>query len=127
MPLGRGETILVVEDEPEVRDLTLTILKSLSYRVLEAADGHAALERLRSEPKIDLVLSDVVLPGGLGGRHICDAVARERPSIKVILMSGYAEDSAIGGGSLDPDQAFIQKPFQKSHLARMIRQALDPA
>jgi hypothetical protein len=122
------ETILVVEDEVDVREMAVEVLESLGYRVLQAGSGPAALEILaKSEPPIDLLLSDVIMPGMSGG----DLVGRAqlvRPGLRVIYMSGYtAEDSTVKYGVAHSEASFLQKPFSLEALSRKVRDALDAA
>ncbi len=123
---GRGETILVVEDRPEVRKLTCRLLNRLGYRVLEADDGQAALALLRGHAAIDLMLADVVLPGGIGGVTLARRARACRPALKILHMSGYAPDVvAERSGGLDPGIGMIKKPFGKDALAAIVRSTLD--
>jgi PAS domain S-box-containing protein len=115
-----AETVLVVEDEVSVRDLVVAVLSDLGYQALEAADGPSALEILRSSAQIDLLITDVGLPG-LNGRQVADAARRHRPSLQVLFMTGYAENAAVAGGFLEPGMAMITKPFALETLASRIR------
>ena len=119
-----GEVVLVVEDEHAVRDLVVEVLNDLGYRALEAADGPAALEILNSAEKIDLLITDVGLPG-LNGRQVADAARAKRPDLQVLFMTGYAENAAIGAGFLDPGMAMVTKPFAMEALASRIRQMIE--
>ncbi len=128
-PGGRGETILVVEDDPEVRALAVTLLENLGYQVLAAQDAMAALSFLHAPSRIDLVLSDVMLPGGMCGPDLVEEAKRLRPDLRVLFMSGYANHPARGSGPLSEAVAVLNKPFRKRDLARRLRAALgcDPA
>jgi PAS domain S-box-containing protein len=117
---GEAETILVVEDDPDVRQLTVRMLKTLGYNILEAADGLKALELLSAGMHIDLLLSDVVLPRGLNGPQIAERVRQILPDIKILFMSGYTESVA----NLDIRTDLIPKPFVRADLAKSIRQVL---
>ncbi len=125
VPVARGETVLVVEDDPEVRTLAVTLLSGLGYQVLEAATGAAALEQLGSPTRIDLLLTDVVMPGGMNGCELAVEVERRIPGIKVLYISGYPEDAIIHNGRLDADAELLQKPFRRADLAQAARRALD--
>ena len=118
-----NETVLVVEDEFVVRELIVEVLKELGYSTLEADEGPAALKILDSKQRIDLVISDIGLPG-LNGRQIIDAARETRPSLKVLFMTGYAENAAITAGFLEPGMAMITKPFAMEALATRIREML---
>jgi PAS domain S-box-containing protein len=120
---ARGETVLVVEDEAVVRALILDVLSDLGYRALEAADGPAALAILQSHQAIDLLLTDVGLPG-LNGRQVADAARVLRPGLKILFMTGYAENAARASGFLEPGMAMIIKPFAMEALATRIRDIL---
>ena len=117
---GTGETVLVVEDEPVVRALILEILADLGYQALEAADGPSGLAILLSEARIDLLVSDVGLPG-LNGRQLADAARLVRPNLKVLFMTGYAESMVGAAASLAPGMTVITKPFAMEVLASRIR------
>jgi PAS domain S-box-containing protein len=115
-----GETVLVVEDEPVVRSLILEVLEDLGYRTLEAADGPAGLKLLQSKRHIDLLITDVGLPG-LNGRQLADAARERRRDLKVLFITGYAENATVAAGFLDPGMAMITKPFAVDTLAQKIR------
>jgi CheY-like chemotaxis protein len=122
---GFGETVLVVDDEPTVRLLTSDLLQDAGYRVLEAAEGPGALKILQSETRIDLLLTDVGLPGGMNGRQVADAARVARPDLKVLFITGYAENAVIGNGHLEPGMRVITKPFAMEALAIVVREMLD--
>ncbi len=117
-------TILVVEDDLDVRTLAVTLLGDLGYHVLEAKDGPTALSELDRNRKIDLLFTDVVLPNGMNGRDLADEAQRHRPGIKVIFTSGYTDNIMVRDGRLDPDVILIAKPYRKIDLARRIGDAL---
>jgi signal transduction histidine kinase/DNA-binding response OmpR family regulator len=120
-----GETVVVVEDEPAVRNSTRRILIAAGYGVLEAANGAAALALCEShDGGIDLLLTDVVMPG-IGGRELAARLKQLRPRVKVLYMSGYTDTAAARGGEFDEDARFIGKPFTAAELTRSIREALD--
>ncbi len=124
-PVARGETVFVVEDDPDLRTLAVALLSNLGYRVMAAATGPAALEQLGSAAGIDLLLTDVMLPGGMNGRVLATEVVRRHPEIKVLYMSGYTENAIAHHGRLDSDAELLQKPFRRTDLARAVRKVLD--
>lgn len=127
---GAGGSVLVVEDDPDVRRLTVTLLSSLGYTVLEAEDGEHAIPLLEGNEDIDLLLSDVVLPGDQTGPAIAEAGTRIRPNLKVLFMSGYAEDvirREQEGGQRSIDADLLSKPFTRAELARKVRTTLETA
>ena len=119
-----NETVLVVEDEFVVRDLIVEVLQELAYRTLEAEDGPAALKLLQSNQRIDLVITDIGLPL-LNGRQVIEAARQWRPDLKVLFMTGYAENAAIAEGFLQPGMSMITKPFALEALAAKIREMLE--
>jgi signal transduction histidine kinase len=119
-----GETILVVEDNDDVREYAIAILTELGYRVLEAADADAALLILQSEGRIDVLFTDVVLPGK-SGRVLADEASRLRPDLKVLYATGYSRNAIVHHGRLDPGVHLITKPFTFDQLAARIRGLLD--
>ena len=119
-----GETVLVVEDEAAVRRITVQTLQDLGYRVLQADGSDAALAILDSEPLIDLLFTDIVMPGA-NGRQLADEVLRRRPEIKVIFTTGFTRNAIIHNGVLDTGVNFIAKPFSTDDLARLLRKVLD--
>jgi CheY-like chemotaxis protein len=122
---GGGETILVVEDNPDVRRLVLRQLNDLGYAVIEAANGPQALKMLEDGVAIDLLFTDVVMPGGMTGRQLAEAAKGRRPNLKTLFTSGYTEDSMLRLGKLDPGVRLLSKPYRKHELATRIREALD--
>jgi len=125
LPSGAGEQVLVVEDDPDVRGLAVLFLKELGYRVLDAEDGPGALTVLAGPEPIDLMLSDVVLPGGLMANQLAEQAIRLRPEMKVIYMSGYAEGALFHHGKLEDGVELLNKPFRRADLARKVRQVLE--
>jgi PAS domain S-box-containing protein len=115
-----GETVLVVEDEPVVRSLIIEVLEDLGYRTLEAADGPEGLKILQSRRHIDLLITDVGLPG-LNGRQLADAARERRRDLKVLFITGYAENATLAAGFLEPGMQMITKPFAVDALAQRIR------
>ena len=121
-----GETILLIEDEPLVRDLALEVLSSRSYRVLTARDGEEALSIARVHPaEIHLTVTDVVLPA-MSGKEVARRLRETRPGLKVLFMSGYAEEQVVHRGVVEEDVAFLAKPFTPAALAEKVRLVLDP-
>ncbi len=123
-PRAQCETVLVVEDDSDVRDLAVTVLAGLGYEVMEAADGRAALELLERAGRIDLVLSDVVLPGGVSGPELVARARDRQPEVKALYMSGYATDALSEEGALDDGVHLLRKPFHRAELAKGVRAAL---
>ncbi len=125
--IQRGsETILLVEDDEMVRKLAHRGLLDDGYTVLEACDGPEAIQRSQGyKGQVDLLLTDVVMPGGIGGHQLAEQLTAHRPEMKVIYMSGYTDDTIVRYGILGKDLAFIQKPFTMTTLTRKVRQQLD--
>jgi CheY-like chemotaxis protein len=121
----RGELVLVVEDEQDVRTLTVETLRELGYSVLEAEDGPAALRVLEHEERIRLLFTDVGLPGGLSGQQLAEEVRQRRPEVKVLFTTGYARSALTWRGRLDAGMELLTKPFSDTDLARKVRQMLD--
>jgi CheY-like chemotaxis protein len=122
--LGR-ETILLVEDEDDVRALARELLERQGYRVLEASDGLQALGRYETEgDQIDLILSDVVMPR-MSGRELVDRVRALRPDMRVLYMSGYTEDAILRHGVRDASTVLLGKPFAPADLLAKVREVLD--
>ena len=120
----QGETVLVVDDEPLIRMLVTDILDDLGYTAIEAADSVAGLQVLRSDVRIDLVVTDIGLPGGMNGRQMADAGREARPDLKVLFITGYAEKSADGNPRLAPGTAMMIKPFAMDIMASRIQQMI---
>jgi CheY-like chemotaxis protein len=120
-----GETILVVEDDAEVRTFVVSQLRDLGYGVLEAADGPQALAILDADQPIDLLLTDVVMPGGLTGRGLAETAKLRRPNLRTLFTSGYTENSIVHQGKLDAGVNFLSKPFRRQDLSIKVREALD--
>jgi CheY-like chemotaxis protein len=121
---GDGKTVLVVEDEPVVRGLIVEVLADMGFAALEAIDGPGGLKVLESRQRIDLLITDVGLPG-LNGRQVADAARLLRPELKVIFMTGYAEVAASAHGFLEPGMALIAKPFALADLHAKIRATIE--
>jgi CheY-like chemotaxis protein len=122
---GQGETVLVVDDEPTVRLLVTEVLEDLGYVALEAADGAAGLKVLQSDARIDLLVTDVGLPGGMNGRQVADAARILRPRLKVLFITGYAENAVVSNGHLDPGMHILTKPFTLDILGSRIKELIS--
>jgi CheY-like chemotaxis protein len=123
-----NETILVCEDDAEVRAYTVDVLSELGYRVLEAGDGPSTLQLLdRHEERIDLLFTDVVLPGGMTGAVLAERARTARPDLKILFTTGYARDAIVHDGRLDPGVELVTKPFSQADLATRVRSVLDKA
>jgi signal transduction histidine kinase/CheY-like chemotaxis protein len=120
-----AETILVVEDDETLRLYTVEILSDLGYSVLAAGNGAAALEIIGRGHDIDLLFTDIVMPGGMNGRQLADEATRQRPTLKVLFTTGYTANAIVHHGRLDPDVELISKPFTYDSLGRKIRELLD--
>jgi len=119
-PARHGETVLVVDDEQTVRMLITDVLEELGYAAIEAEDGNAGLKILESKRHIDLLITDVGLPGGMNGRQLADAGVLLRPGLKILFITGYAENAVIGDGHLKPGMHVLTKPFAMDILANRI-------
>jgi PAS domain S-box-containing protein len=124
---GRGETVLVVDDEPTIRMLVTEVLQDLGYETIDAADGPSGLEILRSGRPVDLLISDVGLPGGMNGRELAGAAQAVRPGLLVLFITGYAEHAVLSHGHLKPGMHVLTKPFNIEALARRVREIVGPA
>jgi CheY-like chemotaxis protein len=126
--LARGkERILVVEDDRLVREHVAAQLVSLGYDIVTASGAHGALDILRTNEPFDLLFTDVVMPGGMGGRQLAEEARKMRPGLRVLFTSGYTANAIVHHGRLDPDVNLLQKPYRRSELAAKIREALDSA
>ena len=119
--LGEGQTVLVVDDEPVVRMLVAEVLEELGYVALEAADGAGGIVHVLSAARIDLLVTDVGLPGGMNGRQFADAARARRPGLKILFITGYAEAVAVGNGAMEDGMEVITKPFPMDVLAAKIQ------
>ena len=122
---GEGETVLVVEDHEDLRAYSVGAVKEMGYHVLEATDAKTALAILKSDTPVDLLFTDVVLPGGMNGRQLADTAQRSRPRLKVLFTTGYTRNAIVHNGQLDPGIQLLSKPFTYSDLAAKIRAVLD--
>jgi PAS domain S-box-containing protein len=124
-PLGDGEVVLVIDDEPTIRMLIAEVLAESGFAVIEAPDGPAGLRVLESNARIDLLITDVGLPGGMNGRQVADAARVTRPDLKVLFITGYAENAVIGRGRLQKGMYVLTKPFQMEVLGQRIREIIE--
>ena len=115
-----GQTVLVVDDEPTVRMLVADTLAELGYHTIEAADAASGLRVLTSDAHVDLLISDVGLPGGMNGKQMADEARKVRPDLKVLFITGYAENAALSNGHLEPGMQVLSKPFAIDKLATRI-------
>ncbi|MBZ2208354.1 PAS domain S-box protein [Massilia soli] len=122
---GNGQLILVTEDDAMVRAYACGQLKELGYRVIEAASGADALALLHSRDDIDLLFTDVVMPGGLSGRQLADAVQAFRPALPILYTSGYTQDAILQHGRLAPGVMLLNKPYRRAEMAQKVAAALD--
>jgi CheY-like chemotaxis protein len=116
-----GETVLIVDDEPTVRILITEVLEEFGYAAIEAADSVSGLKVLQSDVRIDLLITDIGLGGGLNGRQMADAARQHRPDLRVLFITGYAENAIVGNGVLEPGMHLLTKPFAMQVLASRIR------
>ena len=122
--VGGNELILIVEDDAMVRKYVRTQIEGLGYATLEAANAAEALEVIDANAQIDLLFTDVIMPGAMNGRQLVDEALRRRPGLKTLFTSGYTENAIVHHGRLDSGVLLLAKPYRKSELARMIRMAL---
>jgi two-component system NtrC family sensor kinase len=125
-PSGKQETVLVVEDDPDVRAYVVETLMALNYRVREAANAEDALHLLDDSAAVDLLLTDVVMPG-MNGRSLAEAAQQRRPGLKVLYMTGYSRNAIVHQGRLDAGVSLMQKPFSQTMLAMRVRTVLEEA
>jgi CheY-like chemotaxis protein len=121
---GEGARVLVVDDEASVRMLVTDLLEELDYKVLQAADGPAALQRLQAGERIDLLVSDIGLPGGMNGSQLATAALALRPGLKILFITGYADAEMLSPGSLPPGAGLLGKPFTMAALAGRVQEML---
>ncbi|WP_245410999.1 hybrid sensor histidine kinase/response regulator [Microvirga flavescens] len=122
--IEHDEIVLVVEDEPVVRALIVDVLQDLGYRALQAPDGPSGLKLLESASRIDLLVTDIGLPG-MNGRQLADHARKQRPGLKILFITGYAENAAIASGFLEPGMEMITKPFPIEAIASRIREMIE--
>ncbi len=121
---GGGATILVVEDNPFVRESTVRLLQAFGHDVLAAADGAAAIRVLEAAERIDLVLTDVVMPGGMGGREVVEAARARHAGVKAMMLSAYTRSDLVDSGRIGKDTPLLSKPFRAEELERTVRDLL---
>ena len=121
VPDGNGKRIMLIDDEATIRTLIAEELQDAGYLVTTAEDGPSALKILDGPIELDLLITDVGLPGGLNGRQVADAARVKRPDLKVLFITGYAETAAVGNGLLAPGMHVLTKPFEIAELADKIK------
>ena len=121
---GNKENVLIVDDEPTVRMLVADVLQEAGYTPIEADDGPAGLRIVQSNTRIDLLITDVGLPGGMNGRQLADAARSLRPDLKVLFITGYAENAVLNHGHLSPGMQVLTKPFAIETLTRRVKELL---
>lgn len=125
-PAGRGELLMIVEDETSVRTILRILLERAGYRVLECASGAAALELWsKHRAEIKLLITDMVMPGAFGGVQLAQKLLKEQPGLKVIITSGYSSTLSRDRKKFDVEIAFIPKPFERKNVLRIVRAQLD--
>jgi PAS domain S-box-containing protein len=124
-PRGRGELVLVVEDDPLVRQNAVAMVSRLNYRVIEAENAASALDIIERQGDIALLFTDVVMPGGMNGRELADLALQRRPDLRVLYTSGYTENAIVHQGRLDPGVDLLSKPYRLQELALKLRSVLD--
>lgn len=125
LPQGSGQVVLVVEDDPSLRRLIGIQLQGLGYRVMEVEDGKTALEILETDDRIDLLLTDIVMPEGLSGTELASKAHTLRPDLKVLFVSAYPHARAANVAELGGDAILLQKPFRRTDLAVRVKKALS--
>ena len=123
-PRGR-ETILVTEDDPFVRAYVVSALEELGYRVIAAEDARQALSQLTEGGEVDVLFTDIVMPGGMNGWELAERAQQIRPGLKLLFTSGYALETLVARGRIHPDTAILNKPYRRPELARRLREVLD--
>ncbi len=123
--MGGHENILLVEDNEHVREHVAAQLGSLGYQIKEAASATEALAIMDSGWPIDLLFTDVVMPGGMNGKQLADAARQRQPALRVLFTSGYTEDAIVHQGRLDPGVVLLGKPYRRAELVAKVRQVLD--
>ena len=121
----KSETILVVEDDDDVRTYSSESLRELGYAVLEARNARTALQMLDSHPEVAVIFTDIGLPGGMNGRQLCEEARKLRPTLKVLFTSGYARNAIVHDGRLDPGVELLTKPFTQAALGEKLRDIID--
>ncbi len=126
-PKAEVETILVVEDDPDVRTVAVRMLSHLGYEAIEAGDGPTAIEEILSPSRIDLLFTDVVLAGGMSGPEVAAEAKRIRPAMRILFMSGYPTETARSRWQLGQDADILSKPFDKADLVQKLREVFQKA
>lgn len=122
---GEGKAVLVIDDESSIRMLVADVLTDAGYSVIEAANGQAGLRILQSTARVDFLISDIGLPGGLNGRQVADAARKLRPGLRVLFITGYAENALVGDGQLEKGMHVLAKPFEVERLATKIHELIN--
>ena len=122
---GSGETVLVIDDEQTIRSFVVEVLEENGYAALEAGDGASGLRILQSSARIDLLITDVGLPGGMNGRQVADAARASRPGLKVLFVTGFAENALVGNGHMEAGMEVLTKPFDIVELTQKVRELID--
>jgi CheY-like chemotaxis protein len=117
--------VLVVDDDEDIREFAASVLRDAGYAVCEAADGRSALELLRTEQPFDLLLTDVLMPGGMTGREVAGEARARRGGIPVLYASGYAPDALLRDGRLEPHESFVAKPYSADELLQSVQSAIE--
>jgi CheY-like chemotaxis protein len=118
---AQGETVLVIDDEPLVRMLVNDVLREAGYIVIEATDGPSALKMLRSAVRIDLLITDIGLPGGMDGGQVAEAARELRPALKVLFITGFADKAVLSHGHIEAGMSVLMKPFGMEALASRVK------
>ncbi len=120
-----GAVVLLVEDEPAVRVIVVEVLSDVGYKVLEADNSQAGLRIIETRARIDLLLTDVGLPGGMNGRQLADAAREQRPGLKVLFLTGYAESAAVGNGRMEQGMEVMSKPFDLEKFVAKVERMIS--
>lgn len=122
---GGGERVLIVEDDPDVRNFAVMLVEGFGYEVHEASNAEAALTMLEALDGVDLVLTDMVLSAGMNGGELADSVRQSDPNVTIVYMSGYAADALARAGEVPAGDELVEKPFRQDAMAAAFRRALD--
>jgi DNA-binding NtrC family response regulator len=121
----QGETVLVVDDEPGICTLIIEVLTELDYVVIEASDASSGLKILDSQRTVDLLITDIGLPGGMNGSQLAEEARLTRPGLKILFITGYAQNAISGDAELKPDMHILTKPFSLETLAAQVKDILS--